>query len=152
MPSGFVSLAMLHEPGKPPQPKEKDGGPCHLCNAACCRYFALQIDKPKAKQDFDHIRWYLCHEGVAVWVDDGDWYLEVRTVCRHLQPDNLCGIYETRPQICRDYGLPGEDPCEFFTKDMEYDLFFGDDKSFDKWYEERKARKKAKKAKKRKAA
>ncbi len=23
--------------------------------------------------------------------------------CPHLQADNLCGIYEDRPQICRDY-------------------------------------------------
>jgi Fe-S-cluster containining protein len=23
--------------------------------------------------------------------------------CRHLGDDNLCGIYEDRPQICRDY-------------------------------------------------
>ena len=23
--------------------------------------------------------------------------------CPHLTPDNLCGLYETRPKICRDY-------------------------------------------------
>jgi Fe-S-cluster containining protein len=23
--------------------------------------------------------------------------------CPHLQDDNLCGVYETRPQICRDH-------------------------------------------------
>lgn len=23
--------------------------------------------------------------------------------CRHLTADNLCGIHETRPQVCRDY-------------------------------------------------
>lgn len=23
--------------------------------------------------------------------------------CPHLSPENLCGIYEDRPQICRDY-------------------------------------------------
>lgn len=122
-----------------------------MCNASCCRYFALEIDKPKTKQEFDYIRWYLVHEGVAVWVDDGDWYLEVRTVCRHLQHDNTCGIYETRPQICRDYGLPGEDPCEFFTQDLEYDLYFPDDGAFDRWAEEHHAKKKAKKQAKKKA-
>ena len=146
--NGFVALQMLHSPAAPPRPSEEDGGPCHLCNASCCRYFALQIDKPRSKQDFDHIRWYLMHEGIAVWVDEGDWYLEVRTVCRHLQPDHTCGIYETRPQICRDYGLPGEDVCEFFTQDLEYDLMFESDAQFDTWLEKRKAKKKKKKKKK----
>lgn len=143
---------MLHEPAKPPLPKEEDGGPCHLCNAACCRYFALQIDKPKAKQDFDHIRWYLCHEGVAVWVDDGDWYLEVRTVCKHLQADNRCGIYETRPQICREYGMPEDGPCEYFTDDLKYDLYFDNDETFAVWAAERLEKKRRKKLKRKKAA
>lgn len=132
--SGFVALAMLHSQAEPPEADPKAGGPCHLCNASCCRYFALQLDTPEDPQDYDHIRWYLMHEGVAVWVDDGDWYLEIRTPCRHLQPDNTCGIYLTRPQICRDYGLPGDDPCEFFTKDLEYDLYFPDDSAFDRWH------------------
>ena len=141
---------MLHSQVEPPQAKEKDGGPCHLCNASCCRYFALQIDTPEDKEDYDHVRWYLAHEGIAVWVDDGDWYLEVRTPCRHLQGDNTCAIYETRPQICRDYGLPGADPCEFFTQHLEYDLYFENDAEFDAWYELYKNRKKKGKKKKRK--
>ncbi len=86
------------------------------------------------------------HEGIAVWVQDGDWYLEVRTTCRHLQPDNRCGIYETRPQICRDYGLPGEDPCEYFTQDLEYDLIFENDEEYVAWLDKKnKAKKKKKK-------
>jgi Fe-S-cluster containining protein len=141
--SGFVALQMLHSPADMPQPKAEDGGPCHLCTASCCRYFALEIDKPKSKRDYDHIRWYLMHEGVVVWVQDDEWYLEVRTTCRHLQHDNTCGIYETRPQICRDYGLPGGDPCEYFTQDLEYDLFFTNDAELETWLAKKKNRKKA---------
>ena len=74
------------------------------------------------------------HEGIAVWMDEGDWYLEVRTVCRHLQPDNSCGIYETRPQVCRDYGVKDGEPCEFFTDELEYDLYFDSDEKFEAWY------------------
>lgn len=98
----------------------------------------MQIDKPTEEADYDHLRWYLMHEGIVVWADEEDWYLEVRTVCRHLRPDNACGIYETRPQICRDYGLPGQDPCEYFTDDLSYDLFFADDEAFDKWVKKEK--------------
>lgn len=136
--AGFVALQMLHSPADKPEVNAEDGGPCHLCTASCCRYFALEIDKPKTKRDFDHIRWYLMHEGVVVWAQDGDWYLEVRTTCRHLQQDNTCGIYETRPQICRDYGLPGEDPCEYFTQDLEYDIFFSNDADLEAWLAKKK--------------
>ena len=45
-----------------------------------------------------------------MFVEDGDWYLLVHTQCRHLQPDNRCGIYETRPNICRTYTT---DNCEY---------------------------------------
>jgi Fe-S-cluster containining protein len=40
--------------------------------------------------------------------------------CEHLQPDNRCGVYETRPQICRDYTT---DDCEY-DSDACYDQFF----------------------------
>ena len=143
----FVSLNTLFSPVTAHDPKPEDGGPCHLCTARCCKYFAVQIDTPEHAEDFDHIRWYLMHEAVVVWVQDRDWYLEVRTRCRHLQSDNSCGIYESRPQICRDYGLPESDPCEYFTDDLEYDLFFESDDQLMKWLELRKKKKKTKRGK-----
>ena len=76
---------------------------CDHCTAKCCRYFALPIDTPKNRRDFDFIRWYLLHESASVFTEDDSWYILVHTKCRHLQDNNLCGIYETRPQICRDY-------------------------------------------------
>ena len=44
----------------------------------------------------------------------------VHTVCRHLQDDHRCGIYETRPQICRDYTT---DNCEY-DDSYTYDQYF----------------------------
>ena len=48
------------------------------------------------------------------------WYLLVHTTCRHLRPDHRCGIYEMRPQICRDYTT---DKCEY-EDDWTYDQYF----------------------------
>lgn len=76
---------------------------CGSCTALCCRYFALEIDKPRSERDFDDLRWYLLHEKVSIFVDDGTWFLNVQTPCKALGPDNLCTIYETRPSICREY-------------------------------------------------
>lgn len=83
---------------------------CEYCTAKCCRYFALPIDNPDTFEDFEYIRWYLLHERASVFVEDDQWYLLVHTVCKHLQDDYRCGIYETRPEICREYST---DNCEY---------------------------------------
>ncbi|MCA9268538.1 MAG: YkgJ family cysteine cluster protein [Planctomycetales bacterium] len=88
----------------------KDSCLCEFCPAKCCKYFALPIEKPTDIQDFDYLRWYLLHEHASVFVDEGVWYILVHTRCKHLQADNLCGIYHTRPQICRDYSTKN---CEY---------------------------------------
>lgn len=95
---------------------------CEYCNAKCCRYFALPIDMPENYQEFDFVRWYLLHEKAAVFVEDKTWYLVVHTKCKNLQDDNRCGIYETRPQICKEYSTK---KCEFddnFLYDQYFDL------------------------------
>ena len=70
----------------------KDNGDCKKCRGLCCRYFGLPIDTPETKGDFDDIRWYLLHKGTEVYVSDGDWYLNVKNTCKHLNPDYSCGI------------------------------------------------------------
>ncbi len=94
---------------------------CDYCTAKCCRYFSLAIDRPERAKDFDYYRWYLLHEFAAIFTEDDDWFLLVHTKCKHLQNDNRCGIYETRPQICRDYT----------TKNCEFD----DSYTFDRYFE-----------------
>lgn len=93
---------------------------CDYCTAKCCKYFALQMDKPKTRKDFDVIRWFVLHDRAAVFVDNGAWYVLVHTTCKHLMSDNRCGIYQTRPQICRDYTT---DACEY-DDTYVYDQYF----------------------------
>jgi Fe-S-cluster containining protein len=97
---------------------------CDYCTAKCCKYFALPLpDHPKQWSDFEEIRWFLAHEDVNAFVDEGAWYLLVNRPCRHLQPNNRCGIYENRPNICREYST---DNCEYddhylYEKIFEHD-------------------------------
>jgi uncharacterized protein len=93
---------------------------CDHCTAKCCHYFAFPIDEPKTRKDFDYLRWFMLHGRVGVFVDDDVWYLMVFAVCKHLQDDYRCGIYHTRPQICRDYST---DDCEF-DDDALYEKYF----------------------------
>ncbi|MFM7519090.1 MAG: YkgJ family cysteine cluster protein [Planctomycetota bacterium] len=94
---------------------------CEYCTAKCCRYFALPLETPSTREDFEYIRWFLLHEHATVFTEEGCWYVCVHTECKHLQPDNRCGIYETRPPICREYT----------TKDCEYE----DDWVYDRYFE-----------------
>ena len=94
---------------------------CEHCTGHCCRYLAVPLDKPQAARDFDDMRWYLMHEGTTIFVEDGDWYLQFATTCRHLTLDNICGIYQTRPKICREYKA-GD--CDYAGGSYEYDHLF----------------------------
>jgi Fe-S-cluster containining protein len=106
------------------KPRREDLKPgevlCSHCTAKCCRYFALPIDKPKAWKDFEYIRWYLLHELASVFTEDGVWYLLVHAKCKMLRDDNLCGIYQTRPNVCREYST---DICEY-EDDWCYERYF----------------------------
>jgi uncharacterized protein len=94
---------------------------CDQCVALCCRYFALPIDNPKTAKEYDDIRWYLLHESVVIFVEKKQWYLGVLTRCKHLQKDNRCGIYETRPTICRNYVT---DNCDYHGGEYDFQLLF----------------------------
>ena len=109
----------------------KDVNLCDHCSAKCCKYFALPIDVPDEPTDFDHIRWYLLHDRASIFTEDNEWYLLVHTTCKHLQPDNLCGIYHTRPQICREYST---DNCEYEDY-WTYDRYFESPEQVTEYYE-----------------
>jgi Fe-S-cluster containining protein len=83
---------------------------CNHCTAKCCRYFAMAIEDPTTSRDWEFVRWYLMHEAATVFSEDGTWYLLVHTKCKHLQSDNRCGTYLTRPTICREYTT---NDCEY---------------------------------------
>ncbi len=93
---------------------------CSYCPAKCCNYFALPIDTPTTWAEFEDIRWFLLHERAAMFIEEGDWYLLVYSRCKHLRSDNLCGIYSTRPKVCRDYSTT---KCEY-EDEWVYDRFF----------------------------
>ena len=111
---------------------------CEHCPAACCRYLALPLDKPTSARDYDDIRWYLMHQGVSVFVEEGDWYIQYQTTCKKLGPDNLCTIYETRPAICREYQPNG---CDYSGGSYGYDHLFTHPKQIEQYYHKRTGKK-----------
>lgn len=84
---------------------------CAFCpGTRCCQYITQQVDTPRSKADFDHLLWQVAHENVEIYQDEDGWYLLIFGGCSKLLPDGSCGIYESRPQVCRDYSNVW---CEF---------------------------------------
>ncbi len=94
---------------------------CNKCTGLCCRYLALPIDTPTSKADYDDIRWYLAHKGISIFVEKGDWYINIDNPCKYLTSNHRCSIYEKRPRICRTYK---HKDCEFHNGDYDYKLYF----------------------------
>jgi Fe-S-cluster containining protein len=114
-PAGNGTDGFLPRPPRPPIPVTlrpdgyavlPKGNPCEGCDH-CCRYVAIEIDKPTTKKDFENIRWYLLHRSISIIIDwEGAWLIQFDTPCEWLQ-DGKCTHYALRPEICREY-----DPSE----------------------------------------
>lgn len=84
---------------------------CKQClSSICCTYITQKIETPRSKDDFQHLLWQVSHHNVQIYKDTDGWYLLFNTTCAHLENNGNCGIYETRPQICKDYA---NNYCEF---------------------------------------
>jgi len=112
---------------------------CAKCEALCCRYLAMEIDKPTCKRDYDHIRWYLKHRDVHVFIDNhGDWLLQFDTPCDELDESYRCRSYERRPMICRSHGDDDlTEQCEFDSQDETHVKRFSTAEEFEAWLDEK---------------
>ena len=86
---------------------------CTACGL-CCSYVAIEIDAPATVKQATQLLWYVYHEGVSLYVNEDEWMVQFDTTCIYLQPDYRCGVYETRPHICREFS---EQDCEVNTGD-----------------------------------
>ncbi len=95
---------------------------CKKClPAKCCTYFAFGIDEPETRKDYEALLWQIAHEGVSFYIYRNAWYFMMDSVCKFLTPDNKCGIYETRPYICKEHSI---DSCEYVGEDYGFTEHF----------------------------
>lgn len=113
---------------------------CSFCSRTiCCTYTTQEIATPRSMDDFDHLLWQMAHQDIQVYKDEDGWFLLINNHCRFLLAEGGCGIYETRPQVCRDYSndfceydAPAEEGFEFFFESYEsLDAYCN--KRFKKW-------------------
>ena len=59
--------------------------------------------------EIDDLRWKLHFDTVKVYIKSRRWYLLIKGKCMYLSDDNLCKIYDRRPEVCREHK---SDSCE----------------------------------------
>ena len=86
-------------------------------------------------RDFDHLLWQVSHHNVHIFKDMDGWFLLITGDCEHLQDNGMCGIYETRPLICREHS---NDYCEYDSSIPEgSELYFRNHGELDRYCRER---------------
>ncbi|MDH3257003.1 MAG: YkgJ family cysteine cluster protein [Nitrospinota bacterium] len=109
--------------------KKKIKNPWDQCKnclpAKCCTYFSLEVDEPENRKDYEAMLWQIAHRGVSFYIYRKAWYMMVDSVCEFLTPENKCGIYETRPYICKEHSI---ETCEYTEGDYGFTEHF---KSYD---------------------
>jgi len=109
---------------------------CGRCvTSICCNSVNQPVATPRSIRDFDHLLWQVSHDNVNVFRDADGWFLNVVSRCQHLLTDGRCGIYESRPFVCREYE---NDFCEFDEPIREgAELFFDSHEALDRYCRER---------------
>ncbi|MCB1304733.1 MAG: YkgJ family cysteine cluster protein [Leptospiraceae bacterium] len=109
--SGEIDLSF---PRFPNEDKMSQTDICLKCHG-CCMYITVPLDYPRSNEQRDLYTWYLLHRNVEIYIDhDKSWAVIFKTPCDKLLANGMCSIYETRPQLCRDYS---PDSCSRVGKD-----------------------------------
>lgn len=83
--------------------------PCNGCAAYCCKTLVFPQAPPTDLRRLDFFQFMLGFPGLELGIADDQWMIVVRTRCRHLTPNNRCGVYNRpeRPKLCRYFDATG---------------------------------------------
>lgn len=98
-------------------PPDGSVDPRPRCTGHCCRGFSLEHPLATVEAEFAKHR-----KGETSFIPNVDTIHNMLIplgvfrgqelfTCKHLSEAGNCTIYETRPQMCRDF--PGPDPCKY---------------------------------------
>lgn len=78
--------------------------PCQKCGYCCT---VIPIDRHLIEKNRDKFQRIVKEEIITKMNPNMILICTIDSKCVFLTEDNLCSIYDERPQICRDYGLSG---------------------------------------------
>ncbi len=98
---------------------KKGNSSCGACPALCCSGLEERVKRPRTKYEIDNLLWQLRFENINYFIRNRFWYQLILGKCVYLDANNLCAVYERRPDICRDHNPPD---CEYHGS--IYDILF----------------------------
>ncbi len=116
---------------------------CRACPALCCQNLAISVLKPRTKAEIEEFRWQLYFDTVRVFITNLRWNLLVEGRCIYLDRNDLCKIYEDRPDKCRRHTAAD---CERFGP--YYDVLISTPEELDAYFAKEKRRKARRSARK----
>ncbi len=119
---------------------------CEDCPALCCCDLEEDILRPTTSEEVDNLKWELYFENTKIFIRNKRWYQLTLGRCMYLDKNNLCTIYDQRPQTCRDHKPPD---CEFYGN--IYDTMFETPDDLQKFIDKEKKRRKRRSTKARKS-
>lgn len=117
----------------------RTNGLCEGCPAKCCHTLLIPFNKPRNRDDIDHYKWQVQYDTVSIAISSHRWHLAVQGRCIYLDKDNLCTIYERRPEICRRHNPPG---CERYAP--WYDTLIETPEALEAYFEEQREKRRRK--------
>ena len=115
---------------------------CDDCTSICCTDLAIPATKPRTKDEIFEMKWHLQYDTVSVCIRNRRWYLLIKGRCIYLDENNLCKIYDRRPDRCRRHNPPD---CERFAS--WYDIRIDTPEELESYLRKEKRRKKRRKRK-----
>jgi len=112
---------------------------CLKCSSICCRDLAIEIKRPRDKYEINELKWRLHFDTVRVYILNRQWHMMVSGNCMYLDKDDLCTIYDRRPDQCREHNPPD---CEKYLP--YYDTLISTPEELDTYLNKGKVRKKRK--------
>lgn len=86
---------------------------CSECPAICCHDLSITILRPVTRHEINELRWHLHYDTVGVYIRNRKWHVVVKGKCSYLDDNNMCTIYERRPDKCRVHMPPN---CERYER------------------------------------
>jgi Fe-S-cluster containining protein len=122
---------------------------CRGCPALCCHDLVMRILKPETPAEIEELKWQVQYDTVRVFITSNRWHLLIDGRCMYLDDDNLCTIYDDRPDKCRRHSPPD---CERYGG--YWDVLIETPQELEAWFEAERRRKakQRKKATKRRGA
>ncbi|MHA1573967.1 MAG: YkgJ family cysteine cluster protein [Alphaproteobacteria bacterium] len=125
---------------KPARNNTRTNKNCRGCPALCCHDLVMRILRPRNRKEVEELKWQVQYDTVRIFITNKRWHLLIDGKCMHLTDENLCSIYDDRPDKCRRHNPPN---CERYGE--YWDVMINTPEELEEYLADEKKKRKRKK-------